>query len=68
MIAVVLASEANLVRTLITFARWRHCSSCGELVLYIDEQLATEGDFACGSCHHRAASAQAANDNGDGDL
>jgi len=56
--------DANLARVLAFFARWRRCSVCGEIVLYVDQRCTTEGNFACGTCYHRA-SVWAANDNGE---
>jgi hypothetical protein len=58
-------NESNLVRTLVLFSRWRSCSSCGELVLFVGEHCETSTDFACGRCHHRVAIALAANHSGE---
>ena|GEM_PF-3648587 len=46
--------DLNLVQVLTTFARWRRCTGCGALVLYVDDQCATESDFACGGCYQHA--------------
>jgi hypothetical protein len=46
--------DLNLVRVLTTLARWRRCTGCGALVLYVDDQCATESDFACGGCYQHA--------------
>lgn len=55
---------ANLAKVLAVFARWRRCSACGELVLFVDEKCAADGDFECGACLYRADSAWATNDEG----
>jgi hypothetical protein len=49
-----LLADLNLVRVLTTFARWRRCTGCGALVLYVDDRCATESDFSCGGCYQRA--------------
>ncbi|MGD0838022.1 MAG: hypothetical protein ABSB49_15390 [Polyangia bacterium] len=55
--------DAGLVKTLAVLARWRSCSVCGALVLYVDELGHSDGDFACGRCCRQIAAA-VANDNG----
>ena len=54
MISLDLLADLNLVRVLTTFARWRRCTGCGALVLYVDDRCATESDFSCGGCYQRA--------------
>ena len=55
--------DAGLVKTLAVLARWRRCSACGALVLYVDELGRSDGDFACGACC-RQTGRFPANDNG----
>ena len=42
--------EGNLVKCLVTFARWRKCCVCGSETLYVNEQARTDGDFECKLC------------------
>jgi hypothetical protein len=42
--------EGNLCACLVTFAAWRHCCTCGSLVLFVNAQAGTDGDFECGLC------------------
>jgi hypothetical protein len=42
--------ESNLVKCLVTFARWRKCCVCGSETLFVNSQARTEGDFECGLC------------------
>ena len=44
------APEGNLCGVLVAFAAWRHCCVCGSLVLYVNPQARTDGDFTCGIC------------------
>jgi hypothetical protein len=46
----------NLARTLIYFAAWRPCSSCGTRVLYVGSDARTDSDFTCGGCLARKES------------
>ena len=44
------APEADLAACLIALARWRKCSACGRLVLFVNEQARSDGDVECGAC------------------
>jgi hypothetical protein len=46
--------EGNMVKTLVFLATWRPCSSCGERVLYVDDNARTDTRFVCGRCLERA--------------
>ena len=47
--------EGNMVKMLVYLASWRPCNSCGERVLYIDDNNArTDTQFVCGRCLERA--------------
>jgi ribosomal protein S27AE len=45
--------EGNLVKMLKTFADWRTCDTCGDRVLYANENLRTDTRFTCGRCQER---------------
>jgi hypothetical protein len=44
------ALDANLARTLIYFAKWVQCSTCGQPCLYVDSQGRTDEPAVCGVC------------------
>ena len=46
--------EGNMVKMLVFLATWRPCNSCGERVLYIDDNARTDTQFVCGRCLERA--------------
>jgi hypothetical protein len=48
------SDEGDMVKTLVFFAAWRLCNSCGDLVLYVDENARTDTQFVCGQCMERA--------------
>ena len=46
----------DLTAVLILFAAWRPCTSCGDRVLFVDEEAKTDSPFLCGGCEeHREA-------------
>jgi hypothetical protein len=42
--------EGDMLKTLVFLATWRPCNSCGERVLYIDDNARTDTQFVCGRC------------------
>jgi hypothetical protein len=44
----------DLAAVMILFAAWRHCGSCGSLVLYVDDLGRATSEFVCGTCQRRA--------------
>jgi hypothetical protein len=45
--------QGDLAKTLLLFAAWRPCSSCGDRVLYVDENAHATSRFVCGRCQER---------------